>query len=315
MEAIAAGRSSYARGRPPLVVLVACSSRKRIPTDPLLRLRSIKSKYVHTRLGKWTSRLADVEAASTPAVGLYAGEHWLYSRLAYEVALAWNRESRLWVMSAGYGIVSAETAVKSYGATFANGHEDSVYRGRSTSDRRKVIAAWWSGLPHESTVGNLLDHPSMPIVLIAGGSDYVDALSTEIESVDANHLDRMFVISAGTRGTPGLLPVRGSYSGAIGGSLAALNARVLAFLVGSANEHGFARGEMEAMLRELGSPVTRQPKRRSASDGEIAVAISALRAVRPAHSYTSALRALRSQDLACESSRFKSLWANATSTD
>jgi len=307
--------SSPHRGRRPLVLLVTCSARKRIPIHPQLQLRSISSGDPLARLEEWKSRLVSVEAASVPAVALYAGDHWSAARLAIDHARAWNPKSQLWVMSAGYGIVAGEVLVKSYSATFARG-QDSVFRRGSTDDRRGVISAWWKGLPHESTVENLLSDPSEPVMLIAGGSDYIEALRVEIEAAaaDANRLNRLFVISAGSRDIAGLLPVRGSHSGAVGGSLASLNARILAYLMRSANEHGFARPEMEAMLRSLDGSAACVTARASASDGEIMSAISALRAGRPALSYTSALRALRSQDLACERLRFKALWLQATAS-
>ena len=51
--------------------------------------------------------------------------------------------SRLWIASAGYGLVSPSDELVGYSATFARGSVDSVAR---PDDPESLLSEWWEGL-------------------------------------------------------------------------------------------------------------------------------------------------------------------------
>ena len=69
---------------------------------------------------------------------LYAGEHWMVACGLPD--LAGGGRIRLWVCSAGYGLIPADAPVRPYAATFTGGHPDSVPGGADGA------TAWWHAL-------------------------------------------------------------------------------------------------------------------------------------------------------------------------
>jgi hypothetical protein len=302
------------RKRSPRVSLVvACSQRKHIAPRPELRLASLDLDP-ERRVKEWTKRIERVEAPRFHAEELYAGDHWHAATEAFRHVQRYTSAAELWVISAGYGLISGRKLVKSYSATFANGSPDSVWRGVSEGDRQRRLSDWWGGLPHEATLAELLDR-HMQRVIVAAGTTYVEALSDELAALMQQQpevTDRLSIISAGTHHNGFVLPVTGAFRAAVGGTDAALNARVLALLAADAPNHGFSHSAMESVLRDLAQslPATIRPSGDRLSDREVCREIRALRRWRPEISRTAALRELRARHLACEQGRFASLWAS-----
>src|SRR5581483_11722789 len=91
------------------------------------------------RAAGWLKLLRRGTAGTVPAAELYLGDHWAVVR-----ELATRPGVRVWVCSAGYGLVSVESPLRPYSATFAAGEPDSVCVGAEdvTATRR----AWWRAL-------------------------------------------------------------------------------------------------------------------------------------------------------------------------
>lgn len=242
---------------------------------------------------------------------LYIGDHWRAACTAYAHTLKYSSRAELWVVSAGYGLVRSTRALKAYGATFASGSADSVWRGGTDGDRRTELAAWWAALDHESSVADLLGRDT--VVVIAAGVPYVEALDVEIRSALDRDVsaERLSIISAGSPPNAASLPVSGRFRRAFGGTDAALNARVLATLAADAPEHHFRRSAMSAVLTGITAHTiaTERTSGKRAEDGEIVHRIKGMRRMNPSLSRTQALRELRRSGMACEQRRFGYLWA------
>src|SRR5439155_924306 len=77
---------------------------------------------------------------AVPALDLYGGEHWQVARSLPAHGVEGGREVKLWVSSAGYGLVPAEAPLRPYAATFSSAQADSVLRpGAPMSD----LTVWW----------------------------------------------------------------------------------------------------------------------------------------------------------------------------
>ena len=76
---------------------------------------------------------------TTPAIDLYAGEHWDVARRLANLSDA-DTSVELWVCSAGYGLIPASAPSAPYAATFTPGNADSV------PDGAEGASAWWNAL-------------------------------------------------------------------------------------------------------------------------------------------------------------------------
>lgn len=303
---------SIRRRRSRIVLVAACSQRKRAMTAEELRLSSIEAP-ADERAQEWRHRLAHVPAPRVAANEIYAGDHWRAVLEAYQLAGKYSTRAELWVISAGYGLIASTTRIKSYSATFAASAPDSVWRGPEDGDRRTRLQYWWRNLGHEASLEELLPSGGGAL-LIAAGAGYLAAIDGDIErlSTVAPSNGIVSVISAGTRGEGSLLPLSGALRSVVGGTDSALNARTLRLLAATAEEHHFRHSNMRAMLDRIARSATPTIRRSgsAATDGTIAKAIQSLRRQQPGISRTQALREVRSSGTACEQSRFAAIWAS-----
>lgn len=293
-----------------IVLVAACSQRKRLATAEDLRLSSVR--VGREQWGQvWRERLARVPATSIAAEEMYAGDHWNAVLEAYRFASKYSRRTELWVISAGYGLIPASKTIKPYSATFASGQADSVWRGRSDGSRVEVLRAWWRDLDHETSLQHLSSGRDAA-VLIAAGAEYLTAIGDELELLraSASSDEAVSVVSAGTSGNGVLLPVSGNLRTALGGTDSSLNARTLRYLAATAHDHEFRHSRMKRLLEQLASSseATLRRQGRAASDEEIDDFVRSQLRREPQTSRTQALRALRASGIACEQGRFKAAW-------
>jgi hypothetical protein len=313
---VSARRGRLRRKRPPRVVfVVACSERKRSHAADELRLRSVDARDLRDRAMTWRKRLRKAEVSRVRADSLYAGEHWTVAADAYRHLLRWNSRSELWVVSAGHGLIRADTPIASYSATFASGHADSVWRGSVDGDRRSSLLTWWDCVTATHLAEIVADVAGSPLV-VAAGCAYVDALDADLDSAIAADEtgERVAVVSAGAeRSARAFLPVGRGQLGLVGGTVSALNARVLRLLALTADDHHFRVSSMAAVLKREAATASpwRPPVRAQASDAEIARAVLELRSSDAKLSRTKALQAVRAAGVACEQHRFARIWVAA----
>jgi hypothetical protein len=182
-------------------------------------------------------------------------------------------------------------------------------------DRRVTLTTWWHALPHDATIADLLDDDGN--IVIAAGAPYLMPLTTDLSTALGRDRsdDRISVISAGSQADSPVLPVTGGFRTVLGGTYAALNARLLRLLAAHASTHKWSRSAMEASLRRIDDSIPRVvvPVRQSTTDDEIAIHLNAMRQQDPQMSRTGGLRRLRALGVACEQSRFKAIWEGTTS--
>src|SRR5439155_12201897 len=128
-----------------LNLVVTCSDRKTRPVPRSRMLRSVSAPSIDNRVQRWIETLEHGSEEGLPAVDLYAGDHWAVVRSLETVASGRGLDARIWVASAGYGLIPLRGLVRSYSATFASGHPDSVATGRG-DHRRGLAQRWWAAL-------------------------------------------------------------------------------------------------------------------------------------------------------------------------
>ena len=126
-------------------LVVSCSNRKRYETAPGLAVTSW--------LDLTSKTPADLEGTPKDCTGgesilpqdLYMGEHWSVVRDIPSDATDRGWDVRLWICSAGYGLIQPDTLIKSYQADVRRGNE----RLRCCRERDRPNGAaqdWWTGV-------------------------------------------------------------------------------------------------------------------------------------------------------------------------
>jgi hypothetical protein len=298
-------------------VIVTCTSRKSLPVPPELRLDNISNLGTEPRTREWTARLASTSSAPLIAAqDLYAGEHWMIAR-GLPIRACHNRV-RLWVCSAGYGLISAEAQIRSYAAAFS-GKLDRVPGGADGARQWWHALSGWEGpAPGEPRSIRLLAAADRSaFFLLALSASYLGACRDDIAAAarEVADPDTFMVISAGARfpGSAGaaMVPANARLQEFLGGTRQALNARIAAYLLSAGiSSRAKATQHITQLLAEQ-SPLSRY-ERKKLSDQEVTEMITSRLAQAPGMSASRLLREFRDAGYACEQQRFAGLYHATT---
>lgn len=309
--------------------MVTCANRKTVSPEPYLEIRTLKARRTASRVQHWIRRLtAHRRATAVPADALYCGEHWSVVRSIPSVAKRAGRSPRIWICSAGYGLISPQSRVHSYSATFAANDVNSVTNGSQGRDRRNAANQWWTKLaqwrgPGPQSVRSLTKlarkHPNDPLLVVAS-RDYLLAVEDDLKNAakELRSPSLLILISAGTRqlGTLSahLLPCDARLQGCLGGTRVSLNARIARRLIANSTA---SKIDVPSAKRYLSTLLRAQPNivrvsRIQSTNAEVKRFIRReIRAGRAIDSPTKMLEKFRASGRACEQSRFARLYRTA----
>lgn len=305
-----------------LHILANCTDRKRLAPPAELRLRRYAAAPLKERFYAWASAIK-AQPPLISARDLYIGPHWATVRdVEHEATVAGFDAVHLWVLSAGYGLVGADSRLAGYSSTFSSGAPDSVARSRD-GDRSTALVEWWHLL---STVRRPSDRPRTIAALarndakanfvVIASPPYVEAISADIrEAIDAvDDSDRFLVITSRSprdvsmtgnfiRSSEALLP-------RVGGARTTLHARVALDLIASTRNADLSAASARARFSRYSrlAPPQVRPKRRECTDDAVLDFIARKVGRDPAATHTRLLREFRSRGMACEQSRFRTLF-------
>ncbi len=262
-------------------------------------------------------RLRTANAEEYPAENLYMGEHWSVVRNIPRDARDKGWRVRLWICSAGYGLIQPSTRIKPYQAAFSPGAKDYVARG---SESHADIQSWWAGacsytFPREANFPRSLmalarAFPRTPLI-VALSAEYLNAVGADLRGVLQHNFFRrnLSIISCGTRGehhdwNDNLLPCDGRLSASLGGTLTSLNARVARFLFGFQADAEPSIHHMAVLVSSIKIQTKAPVPRAQQPDAEVARFIQARLKKTPLASKTRLLEEFRAAGKACEQKRF-----------
>jgi hypothetical protein len=303
-------------------LIVGCTNRKRYPTPAGLALRDVGGSDLDERLRIWRERLRGVPADVHPADRLYMGDHWAVAHGIPNRIAGTGLDVRLWVCSAGYGLIHSRSLVKSYQATFAPGTEDYVAAG--VADHSAGIRNWWRGVckmrlvdtrPAPRTLAQLgAAHPRTPM-LVALSLDYLDAVAEDLQQVLRHQFFQEFlsIVSCGTLAqrsawAQNLLPCNGHMAGTLGGTLTSINVRVARYLLESLDGGAPSVDRMTTLARSIPRSATATRTGEARTDDQVLAFIRACLRRTPTPSRTKLLREYRDSGKACEQQRFAELY-------
>lgn len=294
---------------------MSCTNRKRFPTAFGLSAHQLAGVDVIGRLRTWKGRLRATREEKYPAEHLYMGEHWSVVRSILSSAGLRGWEIRLWICSAGYGLIRSCTRINAYQVTFAPGAKDSVAGwGRGASQM------WWAGIcsypiPKDEDAPRsfkqlALQYPRTPTV-VALSADYLNAVEKDLLSMlNYSYFGRhLAIISCGTSRQHSiwhnnLLPCDGTMSASLGGTFTSLNARVARFLFDSPSISNPTVDYWTEVLSSLEKGSIVRSSRSPQSDAEITSFIQDALEQYPTASKSKLLESFRATGRACEQKRF-----------
>jgi hypothetical protein len=296
---------------PRINVLVTCTARKTLP--PEFRTGSLSNSSKTARFDEWAHLLMHSSCAQVPAMELYAGSSWVPVK-----ALAKIPGVTVWIASAGYGLITPETSICSYSATFSRNHPDFV----GADDSSTGAQAWWSKLTQgnikqqriRSVCDLIREYPDTPL-LAALSKDYWTALKSDFESaVRFIHTPYTVVLVSAGGSEKGplaqfFLPCNATLERELGRGRSALNIRTLAHILEKYPEQ-VGKKELFDTFNQLLSRLDHYPypKRRQTSDEEVKNFIKQKKIELQKVSHSSLLRQFRAMGHACEQGRFRELF-------
>ena len=270
-----------------LHVVLTCTKRKRHSAALALQLRNHVEPEVDTRFESWLATLQEAVADTpVPVKDLYAGDHWQRGCGLPAIAAQHGGAVRLWVCSAGYGLIPVESRVLPYSATFSRGHPDAVWRPEDGRSHPAAVREWWRllatwrGPDPEAprSISALTAQADGAPIWVVASPTYLAAMQPDLLAAAriSGTPDRLVLISAGAKRLEGLddhlLPfdwrLQGS-AGPLGGAAMSLNVRVAELLLQEDWEQGTAgmRARLAKLLEEL--PRREPPSRKRVSESEV----------------------------------------------
>lgn len=305
-------------------IVVSCTNRKTRTVPRELTMRSIKTGSIEHRAEVWIDRLQKHRHRIEPAFQLYSGDHWSVARSLPDEARKNGIDLKLWVCSAGYGLIEAETAIAPYSATFASGFADSIARNTPFPNAERSRRWWnllsnWTGPSNGKvrTIATLARLNSRSPLLIVGSETYIRAMEVDLNAA-AQFLEEqsLLLIVSASSSMPDLkhaiIPCDSRFQPMLGGARQSLNIRAARKII-SDFKHDEIRSDL--VSREFASILSRQNElvvynRRSMTDVEITRFIKSALKKSSEWSHSRLLRNLRDSGCACEQSRFAKLFKN-----
>lgn len=241
---------------------------------------------------------------------IYAGRGFSLATRASEIASA-----KLYILSAGLGLIAADRKVPLYGLTVSAGHSDSVAaRVRGEFD----AGAWFSGLQTSPLSDRWVDvvGAGSGRILIALTRPYAQMVGESLNALGPQTLARLRIFGASLASAlpaalqPALAPYDARLEAILPGTRSDFSQRALHHFVGLVAGEG--KQDRDADYAEVTSALAKvtapeRPRRPRRSDAELLELIAAR--LESQLGVARILRALRDEEgVACEQSRFSRLY-------
>ena len=339
---------------PQIHIIANCASRKRLP--PVAELRAIQKNALEKRAEVWWKKLNEFpkqpaskkipfreSLTKIKAKDLYIGSYWSTVRRLPDKARLAGFESKLWVLSAGYGLISSNENIHSYSATFTPGDDNSVSNGeRDASERAKILRHWWKLISGYSFAENtkprklsqLLKAHKNDYFLIIASCDYLTAIEQDLlDGVKFLSSPENFLIITSKSFSnenlkKNLVPadarlqchrdcsqecdehlIGRGIRGSIGASL---GEKIVEKMTGGEFNSSLLKEFVESQIEK--SPELFYLSRNRLTDADVSGFINKELSEMPSASCTSLLRKLRDGGQACEGKRFKELYLETRKT-
>jgi len=312
-------------------ILVTCTKAKHFEPLRSLVMRQIKEVSPAARARAWIKRIVRSHGRGVAATDLYAGDHWLISNQLPVESARNGFKPTLWVISAGYGLISASAKVQPYSAAFSPRHPDCVTSDLDPSSDTAGFQAWWqtiskwrgpvAGAPR--SFAELVRRNRRAKFVVIASELYLQAVWHDVlegaEALGKHFAEQLLIISAGTSDFGCLskcaLAIDARLQSQLSGARRSLNvraARRVLLTFRPSDRFSKIRTEYAALLA-ASKPVVSIHRER-ARDEEVLVFIKKSLSKSATASASRLLQKFRVGGRACEQKRFGRLYLIATET-
>jgi hypothetical protein len=255
------------------------------------------------------------------AIDVYVGDHWSKVNEIYNLAFP------VWVVSAGYGLISAKKEISSYNATFNGNNENSVSKFFSGENLAEKNISWWNEINIKETNGcqeygpieGLYKKHTSDLFFIVVPPNYLKVLEPELQKLVSSgivHKENTFIFSSKQNLNPSLknfyFQAKDNFCKHLGGSRISLNIRLANYIMKRLTLERAVAPQVENLYNELlkNSPPAEKFNRKKMTDEDVFHFITEELESSGINksSASKLLRALRSKGMACEQKRFGKLY-------
>ncbi len=289
-------------------LIVSCSNRKSVTPHPTIQIRNLNKNDLKKSSDLWHKSL-NSSTNRIPAEKLYVGEYWSVVRNISKLGLV-----RIWIFSAGLGIIPYSEKIPSYGATFSNYSPDSIRN--LESNNKATNANWFKLILQKKQFGIGFDDLTTMLgnspVLFAVSRSYIET----IQDILVNRSNpQVFILGSklGNLRIKNIIETPGKLRMTLGGSLQTVNIRLVEYLLTQTElltKSSTSVEELSSAVERLANGSTQLPKyeRLKSTDLEIEKFIRSRFSKSEEDSHSRALRDFRIAGNACEQSRFKKIF-------
>jgi hypothetical protein len=252
------------------------------------------------------------------AINTYMGDHWKVAREAS------SNNIPLWVLSAGFGFISALDEICSYDATFNFGGENSVSRFTNTTNNTQDNINWWEQLHsnrssnYQYNLSTMVKNHQNDYFCISASPQYLKVILPELLKLlnlgyitEKNTIIISSKLDIPLKLEPLKLIATEDFCEVLQGSRGSLNIRIARYLIENLIDKDNFRVQVNqkyAQLKKSSKPA-KKFDRRKVNDSQVFEYINEkLKSNFLNSSATVLLNAFRSDGFACEQKRFGNIF-------
>ena len=176
---------------PEIHLITGCTSRKTVPQEKRVKARELTPGPITEVVSEWGKFLCQAER-KVKVRDFYAGRGFLEAKKTVG-----NNGQRLWVVSAGLGIVNGDWEVPAYDLTISNNSADSITRKINLN--KGWEKNWWSavesGLEWSKNISSLIKENPYSIFVISLPDFYFSMINEKLKNLSKKDMSRVRIIS------------------------------------------------------------------------------------------------------------------------
>lgn len=172
-------------------LILTCSSNKSIKADPSLSLKTFKKEEIELLSKKWILNLQNPNLPSLPALDMYSGNYW---NVVKKLNSHPNVE-KIWVISAGYGVININDKIHSYNIGFKDKSLNSL-KLNLKNPPPKPLSDWWRIITSQTNTIKDIFNPNETHILFSS-FDYMKAIRYDINNIIGSK--NLFIVSPDTK--------------------------------------------------------------------------------------------------------------------
>lgn len=248
-------------------IILTCSSNKKLEAPPFLSLKNYKKENVKKLSKSWMDNIINNSSSTLPAIKMYKGVYWEVVKKLYNNP----KVNKIWVISAGYGLINVNDNISSYNIGFKDKSLNSI-KLNTLNPSKNVFSEWWDNITNitQNKIFQLYDPNE--IYIIYASYDYMKAIKNDISKIVSK--PNIFIVSPDTKikqFKPYILYTPSNLRYILGGNKMTSSIKVVEYLVNNFDEfnHNKINNHFKCLLNQANIPPQIRAKRKKIGDEEM----------------------------------------------